>query len=315
MHEGALGATTDNPFWGRCDNPALPGHTPGGSSGGSAAAVAAGFVGWAVGTDTMGSVRIPAAYCGLWGLKPTPGAVPTEGLMPLSPTLDTIGPIARTPADLATAFAAMAGQDMAAPPPALRGLRLGLPAEATEVDLDPAVDAAFTAFLARLRAAGVEVVPVAVAGWSPAADRRAGLLISEAEGAAVLAADLDADAAAGGGGFSPAFRALLAYGRAAAPDRIAAARARLASLQAAAAAALQGVAALLLPTAPQRPFPHGAPVPANQADLTALANLARLPAVAFPIAAGDGGFPASAQVLGAPGSEARLVALAAALAP
>jgi aspartyl-tRNA(Asn)/glutamyl-tRNA(Gln) amidotransferase subunit A len=83
MHEGALGATTDNPFWGRCDNPALPGHTPGGSSGGSsggsAAAVAAGFVPIAIGTDTMGSVRIPAAYAGHWGLKPTPGRVPTGG--------------------------------------------------------------------------------------------------------------------------------------------------------------------------------------------------------------------------------------------
>ena len=67
MHEGALGATTDNPFWGRCQNPAAPGHTLGGSSGGSAAAVAAGLVPLTLGTDTMGSVRIPAAYWGSGG--------------------------------------------------------------------------------------------------------------------------------------------------------------------------------------------------------------------------------------------------------
>jgi aspartyl-tRNA(Asn)/glutamyl-tRNA(Gln) amidotransferase subunit A len=71
MHEGALGATTDNQFWGQCQNPLAPGFTPGGSSGGSAASVAAGIIPLTLGTDTMGSIRIPAAYCGLWGLKPT----------------------------------------------------------------------------------------------------------------------------------------------------------------------------------------------------------------------------------------------------
>jgi len=91
MEEGALGAQTDNPWFGKTFNPLKAGYTPGGSSGGSAAAVAAGQVDIALGTDTMGSVRIPSAYCGLWGFKPSHNEKMLEGVMPLSPTLDTVG--------------------------------------------------------------------------------------------------------------------------------------------------------------------------------------------------------------------------------
>ena len=94
MHEAALGATTDNAFYGRTINPHRDGYTPGGSSGGSGAAVAAGLCDVALGTDTLGSIRIPAAYCGAYGLKPTHGAVPDEGLLFLRPEWDVIGPLA-----------------------------------------------------------------------------------------------------------------------------------------------------------------------------------------------------------------------------
>ena len=79
MHEGALGATNQNEHFGDCHNPHKHGYTPGGSSGGSAAAVASGMVGLSLGTDTMGSVRIPAAYCGIFGFKPSRGAVSNHG--------------------------------------------------------------------------------------------------------------------------------------------------------------------------------------------------------------------------------------------
>ena len=95
MHEAALGAHTDNAFYGRTHNPHRHDYTPGGSSGGSGAAVAAGLCDIALGTDTMGSVRIPAAYCGVYGLKPSHGGISEDGLAYLEPSLDCIGPLAR----------------------------------------------------------------------------------------------------------------------------------------------------------------------------------------------------------------------------
>ena len=96
MHECALGATTDNPHHGPTHNPWRAGYTPGGSSGGCGAAVAAGLVLAALGTDTLGSVRLPAAYCGIVGLKATMGLISTRGVVPLSPSLDHIGPLCRS---------------------------------------------------------------------------------------------------------------------------------------------------------------------------------------------------------------------------
>ncbi len=110
LHELAYGVTSENPHFGVVGNPAAPGRIAGGSSGGSAAAVAAGVVAGAVGTDTGGSIRIPAALCGVAGLKPTYGAVSREGVLPLSWSLDHVGPIAVTAADTALLFAAMASQ-------------------------------------------------------------------------------------------------------------------------------------------------------------------------------------------------------------
>ena len=109
-HEFALGALTTSPHFGPALNPWNTAHVCGGSSGGSGAAVAAGLVDIGVGTDTAGSVRIPAAFCGVTGIKPTTGLVPTEGLVPTSWSLDTIGPLARTADECAWALEVMAGR-------------------------------------------------------------------------------------------------------------------------------------------------------------------------------------------------------------
>ena len=316
LHEGALGATTDNARWGRCINPLRDGYTPGGSSGGSAAAIAAGFVPLALGTDTMGSVRIPAAYCGLWGLKPTRGAVGRTGLSLLSWTLDTIGPLASTAADLRLVYEAIAGLDpddpdgldlaMASDVPTDRPPRLGVP----DFDRDgeePEVTKAFEAFLARACALRIETSLVTVLGWARGELRRAALLVSEAEGAHLLADPVSRDDP----GLSEGFRAALKFGRDAGSDRLAAAYAKLRAMRPAVLSALTGVDALILPTAPQRAFVHGIPAPANQADYTALANAAGLPALAFPIAAD--GLPVSAQLIGRPGADASLIGMAEAL--
>ncbi len=109
LHEFAFGFSSENPWFGAIRNPWDPATSPGGSSGGSAATVAAGTVPIAIGTDTGGSVRVPAALCGVLGLKVTHGRVPLSGVFPLAASFDTVGPIARSVDDLAATYLAIAG--------------------------------------------------------------------------------------------------------------------------------------------------------------------------------------------------------------
>jgi aspartyl-tRNA(Asn)/glutamyl-tRNA(Gln) amidotransferase subunit A len=141
QHELAYGTTSKNPHFGFVLNPRDPEHIPGGSSGGSGAAIAAGFVPMALGTDTGGSIRIPASYCGVAGLKPTYGRVSRYGVLPLAFSLDHVGPLGETVEDCALAMAAIAGADphdptssqvlipdfYAKPSTRLDGLRVGVP--------------------------------------------------------------------------------------------------------------------------------------------------------------------------------------------
>jgi aspartyl-tRNA(Asn)/glutamyl-tRNA(Gln) amidotransferase subunit A len=156
--EFAWGVTGQNPHFGDVVNPRHPDRIAGGSSGGNAAALAAGLVPLALGTDTGGSVRLPAGACGVVGLKPALGAVPVEGVFPLVPSFDTVGPMARTVADCALAHAVLTGTPV--PEPRVRGLRVGV---LTAVpDLAPAASAAprddrALAHNERLRALGADV--------------------------------------------------------------------------------------------------------------------------------------------------------------
>lgn len=108
-HEFACGVTNENPHYGVVRNPRDPSRVPGGSSGGSAAAVAAGMCDWAIGSDTGGSIRIPASVCGVVGYKPTIGTISTEGVIPLAWSLDTLGPLAPDVATAARAYEMMSG--------------------------------------------------------------------------------------------------------------------------------------------------------------------------------------------------------------
>ena len=134
---------------------------PSGSSSGSGVAVAAGLCAFAIGSDTTGSVRGPAAHCGVFGLKTTKGLWPTDGVFPLAPTLDTIGPLTKTAADCAVIFAALTGQPLAKPV-APDGLRLGKPTALFYDDLDADVERCTAAALDALTEAGVEIVPVEI---------------------------------------------------------------------------------------------------------------------------------------------------------
>ncbi|HEY7902064.1 MAG TPA: amidase [Casimicrobiaceae bacterium] len=134
---------------------------PGGSSSGSAVALAAGMCAFSVGSDTGGSVRHPAALCGLFGFKPTEGLWPTDGVFPLSSTFDSIGTFTRSAHDAAQVFAALTAQPLPAPR-ALAGLRLARPRHAPFDELSDDVSRAFDAALERLRGAGVEIVAIDV---------------------------------------------------------------------------------------------------------------------------------------------------------
>ena len=183
MTEFAFSGIGANPHFGTPGNPYDRERVPGGSSAGAPVTVADGMCDIAIGTDTGGSVRVPAALCGLVGFKPSRQRVPTTGAFPLSKTLDSIGPIARNVADCAKADAVMAGEVFAPPEPvALAGLRIGI-AEGLPLDrLDASVTAAFAKGVARLDPAGVRVSHETLAFLDDmvAINSRGGILAPEA---------------------------------------------------------------------------------------------------------------------------------------
>ena len=176
LHEFAIGATTDNPFYGTCRNPWKAGYIPGGSSGGSAASVSAGLGLASLGSDTGGSIRIPASFCGVVGLKPTYGVIPRTGIVPDSLSLDHAGPITRTAADAAAVLQAIAGPDGIDPsamrdplPPArrargkpLQGLRIGVPTNYYWDIIVPEVEKLAREGIDELRRLGARIVPIEV---------------------------------------------------------------------------------------------------------------------------------------------------------
>ncbi len=158
MVEFAFSGVGVNPHYGTPSNPADRSRVPGGSSSGAGVAVADGMCEIAIGTDTGGSTRIPAALCGVVGFKPTQARVPTTGAFPLSAALDSVGPLALSVADCARADAVMAGDAAwTLEPAALSGLRLGIPRGFPLQDLDATVAAGFDAATARLGKAGVRL--------------------------------------------------------------------------------------------------------------------------------------------------------------
>ena len=161
--EFALGITGISTPRGTPRNPWDPDvhRLPGGSSSGSAVAVAAGLCSFAIGSDTGGSVRMPAALNGIFGLKTTPGLWPTDGVFPLAPALDTVGVLAKSADDGAVVLKVLSGQRAPDPAP-LRGLRLGRPDAYFYQGLDPEVENCLDKALSELERAGVEIVPVDV---------------------------------------------------------------------------------------------------------------------------------------------------------
>jgi aspartyl-tRNA(Asn)/glutamyl-tRNA(Gln) amidotransferase subunit A len=187
LHEFAYGITSNNPHFGAIHNPHDPERIPGGSSGGSGVAVAAGLVFFAMGTDTGGSIRVPASYCGCVGLKPTYGRVSRAGVFPLGFTLDHVGPLTRTVRDAALVMQAIAGTQPATR--LVKDCRVGVPRNYFSERLSPAVEGAFRAALAQVERLGARLVPIDVP--DPAAIGAAGRLILLSEASALLKRYLD----------------------------------------------------------------------------------------------------------------------------
>lgn len=292
MDEGALGAATDNPHFGRCENPSAPGHSAGGSSGGSAAAVAAGAVDASLGSDTMGSVRIPAAYCGVYGLKLGSEAVDMTGVMPLAPSLDALGLFAQTPQMLRGLLDVLV--------PGVSGAKITgwcvLP-EACLADCALEMRGAYDAACAQMQS--LFGAPEVMGPLDLPALRGDAFLLTEAEAVATLGDQP---------GLSQGLEKLIAYGWTLTPERLAEVNMRLDAARAALRRVLGKNRVLLTPTVSEPAFAHGARPPVGQADFTVLANIACLPALAIPMT--GTALPLSVQIVGPPGSESALLDIA-----
>jgi aspartyl-tRNA(Asn)/glutamyl-tRNA(Gln) amidotransferase subunit A len=292
MEEAALGAKTDNPWFGATQNPHHMGYTPGGSSGGSGAAVAAGLCDVALGTDTMGSVRIPAAYCGVYGFKPAQARVSQDGLEILDGDFDAIGPLARSLDTLETAARVVSdvgdgpvsGATTIADWQAVESDRAlaGLVEDALGV-LGKRPPVALSRPLSRIRYAGFVK-----------ATRSLGSRLADADTALL----------------SPMLRNLIGYGARRSDRAWSEDCAILAEVRSALRQAVNVGSVIVLPTAPQAAFAHDRVPPVSQADFTCPANVAGLPAISIPAGWSADGLPLGIQLIGKSGHEAGLFAAA-----
>jgi len=347
MDEFAMGSSTENSAFGPVKNPVDESRVPGGSSGGSCVAVAAGMAHAALGTDTGGSIRQPAAFCGVVGLKPTYGRVSRYGLVALSSSFDSIGPFAGCVRDAARVLEVIAGQDPRdatsadVPVPAyeqfltndVRGRRIGLPAEAFAEGLSPEIRAAVDACADRLRDGGADVREVRLPHSSSTISAYYILMTAEASsnlarydgarygyrsgGARELSA-MYTRSRSEGFGTETKRRIMLgtyvlsagyydAYYRKAQRVR------RL--IQEDFDAAFAGVECLLMPTTPTTAFRFGEkvddPLAMYLSDVyTVSANLAGIPAVSIPRGTDRAGLPIGVQVLGPRFGEGAVLAVA-----
>ena len=317
LHEFAFGTTSDETAFGPVRHPKDAARSAGGSSGGSAAALAKGMCFGSVGTDTGGSVRIPAAACGIVGLKPTLGEISTAGVVPLSHTFDHVGPMARNVGDAGLLFQAMKGSSVQGVAPAGGRLVFGIPRRFFFDRLDPGARSSVEHAIVKIREAGYLVTEVDVqkAEWTPHVYLHIVLPEASCYHAPWLADHADA--------YSPGVRLRLEMGRyLLAEDYVRAMRLREA-LSRLVARALERCDALILPTLPI-PAPRlGAttvdvdgtqvPVRAAMLSLTQLFNITGHPAISLPAGNGPEGLPRGIQIVGHRGRTERLLDIAAAV--
>ena len=299
-----------HPAIGQTNNPHDPSRTSGGSSGGSAAAVAAGIVPLAVGTDTGGSIRIPAAYCGIVGLKPSYGLVSLEGVFPLSWSLDHAGPLTRSVEDAAIGLAAMAGGSANLAPVALRGLRIGIISRHMQSrELAAGVRAAIDDAVQRLEQGGAIIAAIEL-DELPLANGALGTILHPE--ASVVHAELAEENPVG---YAPQTLAQIRAGRAiAATDYVRAMQFRD-EMRRRVEAQFDTVDVLFSPSVPFV-APHTDPVIEEGEDgemlSSGLANLTGHPAISLPCGMSEG-LPVGLQLIGPLNNDVALLARASAI--
>lgn len=304
LHEWAFGFNSENEHWGAVHNPWDLRTSPGGSSGGSGAAVAAGTVPIAIGTDTGGSVRVPAALCGTFGLKVTHRAISLDGVFPLVPSIDTVGPLANSMENIGLAYRAMSGDKRPADPPGT--LRLGIPEPwYADAPIDPEIKDVFEATVTRLREMGHEVHPIQMPDVKPSPH-----LIAAIEEVASVHREFRLQ----GKQYSKAVEERIIRVEQVTDEEVTAARDWQQMIRSRFTDAFATVDFLITPACAARQKLIGEEMIGDKHHRTVLSyfsavvNHALLPALALPIA-NSGAPPASLQVIGPLGSDPELIGL------
>jgi aspartyl-tRNA(Asn)/glutamyl-tRNA(Gln) amidotransferase subunit A len=320
LHEFALGTTNEDSAFGPARHPLDPSRSPGGSSGGSAVSVLADMAYASIGTDTGGSIRIPSAACGLVGLKPSFGEIPVDGVVPLSPTLDHVGPICRSVDDAGSLYDVLRGGSSAPKRrPRRPAFRVGVLRGYFTALLDSQVAASFGAACERLQAAGIELDDVGVPHARDIAPIYLHVVLSEA--ASYHAMTLESRP----GDYTPNVRLRLEMGRYILAEDYRRAMTGREILTSEVDAALKGRDALLLPSVAVPATKLGAttvrvgtsdePVRNITLRLTQIFNLTGHPAITIPCGRTGEGLPVGAQLAGHRNETTSLLDAARALEP
>ena len=317
MDEGALGAEGLNPWYGSTQNPLRRGWSAGGSSSGAAAAVAAGLVPLALGSDTIGSLRIPASFCGVASIKPSYGLLSVRGIVPVHLRFDHVGPMALRVSDLKLALDALAFHDpqcrvsiplqLTAARPAHSRVQLAYAVGLDGYQISGEVVIAYHRGLAALRAAGHQLVPIDLSRWDLPRLRRAVLALCELEMWRTHRQHMTESP----DDFSDDLRAFIRYGGKLDASDIGAAEIRIATFGTDWNQAMAPFDACVLPTTACASYPQRERHPQNTADLSAIASAGGLPALSLPLPVPPGEMPVGLQLVGPMASDRELLRIAA----